>query len=92
MKFLNLFLSGKSHGQRNLVGYSPWGHKESDRTELLHFTSSQNIKLSGEFIEMEAFYQVLEIKLLPSISGTSLDTLLDWIIGTGHKICPELMR
>ena len=24
----------KSHGQRNLVGYSPWGHKESDMTEV----------------------------------------------------------
>ena len=23
------------HGQRSLVGYSPWDHKESDRTELL---------------------------------------------------------
>jgi len=21
------------HGQRSLVGYSPWGHKESDTTE-----------------------------------------------------------
>ena len=21
------------HGQRNLVGYSPWGHKESDMSE-----------------------------------------------------------
>ena len=31
------FLPGKSHGWRNLVGYSPWGHKESDRTERLHF-------------------------------------------------------
>ena len=28
-------LSGKSHGQRSLVGYSPWGHKESDLTERL---------------------------------------------------------
>ena len=27
------FLAGKSHGQRSLVGYSPGGHKESDRTE-----------------------------------------------------------
>ena len=26
----------KSHGQRSLVGYSPWGHKESDTTEWLH--------------------------------------------------------
>ena len=28
---------GESHGQRSLAGYSPWGHKESDMTELLHF-------------------------------------------------------
>ena len=27
------------HGQRRLVGYSPWGHKESDKTEWLHLTS-----------------------------------------------------
>ena len=26
----------KSHGWRNLVGYSPWGRKESDTTERLH--------------------------------------------------------
>ena len=26
---------GKSHGQSNLVGYSLWGHKESDTTEQL---------------------------------------------------------
>ena len=26
-------LPGKSHGQRSLVGYSPWGRKESDTTE-----------------------------------------------------------
>ena len=28
-----VFLPGKSHGQRSLVGYSPWGHKESDTTK-----------------------------------------------------------
>ena len=27
---------GKSHGQRSLVGYSPWGREESDTTERLH--------------------------------------------------------
>ena len=25
---------GESHGWRSLVGYSPWGRKESDATEL----------------------------------------------------------
>ena len=29
-------LPGEFHGQRSLVGYSPWGHKESDTTEWLH--------------------------------------------------------
>ena len=32
-----VFLLGKSHGWRSLVGYNPWGHKESDMTEQLHF-------------------------------------------------------
>ena len=32
-----VLLSGKFHGQRSLVGYSPWGRKKSDTTERLHF-------------------------------------------------------
>ena len=28
-----VFLPGKLHGQRSLVGYSPWGRKGSDTTE-----------------------------------------------------------
>ena len=30
-----VFLPEKSHGQRSLVGYSPWGHEELDKTERL---------------------------------------------------------
>ena len=30
-----VFLLRESHGQRSLVGYSPWGHKESGMTERL---------------------------------------------------------
>ena len=32
-----VLLPGKSHGQRSAVGYSPWGSKESDMTEQLHY-------------------------------------------------------
>ena len=32
-----VLLPGKSHGQRSLVGYSPWGHKQLNMTERLHF-------------------------------------------------------
>ena len=30
-----VFLAREFHGQRSLEVYSPWGHKESDMTELL---------------------------------------------------------
>ena len=32
-----VFLPGEFHGQRRLVGYSPWGCEESDTTERLCF-------------------------------------------------------
>ena len=32
-----VLLPGKSHGQRSLVGCSPWGRYESDTTERFHF-------------------------------------------------------
>ena len=33
MAMTPVHLSGESHGQKSLVGYSPWDCKESDRTE-----------------------------------------------------------
>ena len=35
-----VLLPGKSHGQRRLVGCSPWGRAESDMSEQLHFQFS----------------------------------------------------
>ena len=32
-------LARKSHGQKSMAGYSPWGRKELDMAERLHFTS-----------------------------------------------------
>ena len=43
-----VFLPGEPHGQRSLVGYSPWGHKKSDTTEQLTvwlFIESLNVCL-----------------------------------------------
>ena len=36
-----VFLHGKFHGQRSLVGYSPGGHRKSDMTEQLSSSSSK---------------------------------------------------
>ena len=33
MATIPVFLPGDPHGQRSLVGYSPWGLRESDMTE-----------------------------------------------------------
>ena len=41
-----VLLPEKSHGQRSLVGCSPWDCKESDRTERLHFHFS--LSCTGE--------------------------------------------
>ena len=37
-----VFLPGKPHGQRSLLGYSPRGHTESDMTEWLNNSSSRS--------------------------------------------------
>ena len=38
-----VFVPGEFHGQKVLVGYSPWGYKESDMTEqLTHLYNPQN--------------------------------------------------
>ena len=42
-----VFLSGESHGQRNLKGYSPWGHKESETTAHENYNSFLGLILQG---------------------------------------------
>ena len=42
-----VFLSGESHGQKSLAGYSPRGHKESDMTEQLTFNFDPSVHPSG---------------------------------------------
>ena len=42
-----VLLPGKSHGRRSLVDCSPWGCKESDTTEWLHFHFSLSCIAEG---------------------------------------------
>ena len=53
-----VFFPGKSHGWRNLVSYSPWGLKESDMTERLHFILYVNAQGSHIMI-MQTFLFVV---------------------------------
>ena len=44
----SIFLLGESHGQRSLVGYSPWDLRESDTTEQLTHHLSKHRDLMNE--------------------------------------------
>ena len=39
-----VFLPGEFHGQRNMAGYSPWGHRESNVTERLTLSVSWHVQ------------------------------------------------
>ena len=43
-----VFLPGESHGQRSLLGYSPWGRKESNKTEHAHGPQTCRAKQARE--------------------------------------------
>ena len=47
-----VLLPGKFHGWRNLIGYNPWGHKESDTTEWLHFLMVYLYNIVSSHVEM----------------------------------------
>ena len=59
-----VFLPRESHGQRSLMGYSPWGRRESDMTELLSLshirgTAPQNghrLKMYSMFWKIEPYH------------------------------------
>ena len=51
-------LPGDSHGGKSLVGYSPWGHKESDTTERLQ--SSLRSKINNIVLGYSIKYKVNE--------------------------------
>ena len=62
-----VLLPGKSHGERNLVGYSPWGCKELDTTEQLHFLSFTFVSLTSLVAQM--------VKRLPTMWDTWVQSL-----------------
>ena len=46
----SVLLPGESNGGRSLVGYSPWGGKESDTTERLHFHFHRFLQLQLSYL------------------------------------------
>ena len=63
-----VFLPGESHGQRTLIGYSPWGCKESDMTERLHFhlklTEKSGNWLNSYLVQGQSFFHWIDSQAL----------------------------
>ena len=57
-----VFLPGKSHGWRSLVGYSPWGPKEPDTTEHSH-TSYSPMLASASAETTDCLYPTVILRL-----------------------------
>ena len=70
-------LPGKSRGRRSLVGYSPWGRKDSDTTERLHVISYMYI------------YMILSLLLSLAVLGLLCCTRAFSSCGTQASHCGD---
>ena len=72
-----VFLLGKSHGQRSLVGCSPWGPRELDTTAATEHMWQQNIEhtLCAKFLWQVSIYP--EITLVCCLRVKSGKTQID---------------
>ena len=58
-----VFLPGKSHGQRSLVDYRPWNHKDLDTAEWLNQQINENrkkIKSQIAALSIQMVFYILE--------------------------------
>ena len=56
-----VFLPGKSCGQKNLEGYSPWSHKESDMTWQLHDNIQRHISAGDHNAKHNCTWETLHL-------------------------------
>ena len=64
-------LPGKSHGWRSVVGYSPWGRRESGHNRVTSFSLSQRKRTKEYLLSTRFAYYVL---------GSILHTLPHWFL------------
>ena len=83
-----IYLPGKFHAQKSLVGYSPWGCTELDTNERLNNNNSNNGKnLLGCFHSLKVHQTLL--LLYSSSSWNQMRHILFYIIGVASScFCP----
>ena len=101
-----VLLPGKSHGQRSLVGCSPWGCEELNTTERLHFHFSISCTGEGNGNTLQcsclenprdrgascaAVYGVAQIRTrLKRLSSSSSSSITEGALNVCAQACPTL--
>ena len=67
-----------THGQRCLVGYSPWGHKEADRTERLSTGVIYNTFVISRVFSLWSFSTEISICCSGAILNGNLNGNFEW--------------
>ena len=76
----------KSHGQRNLAGYSPWGCKESDTTEKLSMNAYPYMQIYANKIDnLEEMDKFLERYTLVRLNPEKIENMSRLITSTEIK-------
>ena len=87
----SVFLPGKSHGQRILVGYSPWCHRETDMTERLN-NKPQTNKYLGNDVNLSLFWKLTNhlhlLKAMRNPSNIKLNLVFPIFIWSKNFLLP----
>ena len=83
-----LFLPGKSHGQRNLVGYSQWGRRESAKQQqgMIHQSLCYGPAINLSLIQSQTFWYCLASLYIRHTDLHWLKILYIALIDFFHKV------
>ena len=84
-----VFLPGKSHGQQNLMDYSPWGRKESDTTQWLRTHTELLLLTTLEILVLWSGTQTDTFNLVWSPAGGVTKV---WRPGLSRSVGPGLLH
>ena len=85
-----VLLAGKFHGWRNLVGYTPRGHKESDTTEQLYFLSQTVSKSHSVTVKITTSQRRIFSSGIMISTGFSFKLFLYFFFSQNISICNDM--
>ena len=86
-----VFLPGESHGQRSLAGYSPWGHKELDRTERLTLSLSSKTIIFLKKQDKQQRDGTIEFFICVCSGAGNVCSMTDILFNLGATLCRNLI-